>query len=295
VDVPPAIALAWDRGPGADSCIDGAELAARVEATLGRAVRPVRGDDAVRDSEVLEGSVAPLPSGGWIAVVDVRGANAAGLRREVTLDAPDCRQLDEAIALVVALMADAPLPRPPALVVPIRRAAVTVAVGPDVTIAIGMLPGLATGVGFSSDVAFPRYWHVVAWAHGWPISEALDEGSGARLAAWTFGVAPCLGTSLHDRWSVFGCAGVSAGVVYASGIGLALSRSRSLGYAETELRAGVRLRLGGPFALRLEGGLAVPWTRATYTFTAADGAERPVFRTAAVVPLARLGLEFRAP
>ena len=305
MDVPPAIELAWDRGQGADSCIDGVELANKVQATLGRPVRAVASgerrphatepDVRASGSEVLEGSVSPLPAGGWIAVVDVRDADAAALRREVTLDAPDCRQLDEAIVLVVALMADAPLPRPPALVVPTRRASPSIAIGPDLAFAVGMLPGVAAGVGFASDVEIPPYWHVSAWAHAWPISEALDGGSGARLAAWTFGAGPCVGTPDRERWSAFGCAGVVAGVVYASGVGLEVPQSRALAYVHGELRIGIRGRLTGPVFLRLEAGAAFPVARATYEFTAADGLPHDVFRTAAVVPLGRLGIEFRAP
>jgi hypothetical protein len=309
VDAPPAIELVWDRGHGADSCIEGAELAGRVQATLGRPVRSVRGgthdenepgaaNDSRRvaiGSEMLEGSVSPLPAGGWIAVVIVRGIDGAVLRREVTLAAADCRQLDEAIVLVVALMADAPSPRPPALVVRTRRDSTSIAIGPDVALAVGMLPGLALGFGFSSDVAIPPHWHVAAWAHAWPVSEVLDDGSGARLAAWTFGAGPCLGTASGERWSIFGCLGAAAGVVYASGVGLEVSHSRALAYVQGELRVGIRGRLWGPLFLRLEGGAAVPATRATYEFTAADGLARDVFRTAAVVPVARLGVEFRAP
>jgi hypothetical protein len=302
VDVPPAIELAWMRGQGAESCIDGVELSQRVQATIGRPVRAVStshdGEEGAPEAvEVLDGSVVPLPSGGWIAVVDVRGAQAASLRREVTLDAPDCRALDEAIVLVVALMADAPLPRPPALVVPLRRASVALAMGPDVAFASGMLPGVAPGVGLSIDVGFPRYWHLAAWAHAWPFDQALEGTSGARLAAWTFGVGPCVGPTIHDRVTVFGCIGVSTGVVYASGVGLDLSQSGSTAYFQGEVRAGGRARLWGPLSLRLEGGLGVPTTRATYFFTnnGADAHEVTVFRTAAVVPLIRLGLEFWSP
>ena len=315
MDVPPAIELVWDRGQGADSCIDGAELAGKVEATLGRPVRvPTRGDagrDAGRDEratstavpsseaapggEVLTGQVEPRASGGWVAVVAVRGGEGA-LRREVTLDASDCRQLDEAIVLVVALMADASVPRAPPLVVPVRQASASIGIGPDVAVAIGMLPGVATGIGFAADVTIPRYWHVAVWAHAWPLSEALDDGSGARLAAWTFGAGPCIGTPPRERWwSVFGCVGVTAGVVYANGVGLEVSRSRALSYAQGELRVGARARLSGPLFLRLELGAALPFVRAGYEFTAADGLSHEVFETAPAVPLARVGVEFLAP
>lgn len=315
MDVPPAIELAWDRAAGADTCIDGTELSERVQATIGRPVRVARGDakpgggeplGSERSTEtpssggieVLEGSVAPLPGAGWIAVVDVRGAKAAGLRREVTLDAPDCRALDEAIVLVVALMADAPLPRPPALVVPRRRTPVTLAMGPEVAVAIGLMPGVATGIGLSADLAIPGYWHVAAWAHAWPFDQALDGTSGARLAAWTFGVGPCAGAAVGERASVFGCAGVTGGVIYAGGVGVDAPQNRSIATFEVEARVGARVRLAGPLLVRLEVGLAVPTIRASYVFsdpTSGGSRDREVFRTAAVIPLARLGVEFQGP
>jgi hypothetical protein len=84
-------------------------------------------------------------------------------------------------------------------------------------------------------------------------------------------------------------------VVYASGIGLDLSHTSARPYVQVEVRAGVRVRIGGPMFLRLEGGLGVPISRDSYVFTRPDGTAQPVFETAALVPLGRLAVEFRAP
>ena len=120
-------------------------------------------------------------------------------------------------------MAEAALPVAPRLR-PCRSAdpAASVAIGPDVAFAWGMLPGIAAGFGLASDVAVPSFWHFSVWAHAWPVSEALDEGSGGRLGAWTFGAGPCVGRRGYPRVSFFGCAGVSGGLVYASGVGPAV-------------------------------------------------------------------------
>jgi hypothetical protein len=216
----------------------------------------------------------------------------------VTLGVPDCRQMDEAIVLVVALMAEAVLPVAPRLTLPVHRPPVSVAIGPDVAFAWGMLPGVVAGFGLASDVAIPPLWrlaHFSAWAHVWPVSQALDEGSGGRLGAWTFGAGPCIGGSGHERISLSGCAGVSGGVVYASGVGLEASHSRTLPYWQGEARIGLRLRIAGPAVVRLELGVGVPFARDSYRFIGANGVPREVFRTAAVVPLGRLAIEFRAP
>ena len=84
-------------------------------------------------------------------------------------------------------------------------------------------------------------------------------------------------------------------MVYANGVGLEVSRSRALPYVQAELRVGVRWRILAPLFLRLELGAALPVTRNAYQFTGADGAAHEVFRTAAVVPLGRLAVEFRSP
>jgi hypothetical protein len=293
VDALPAVELVWSRGPGAEACIDAGELARRVEATLGRSVRVAAAPSSEPEVVRLGGQVAPLGSG-WLAVVEVRAAGPA-LRREVALDVADCRQLDEDIVLVVALMADAAVPSTPRLTLALRPVTASVAIGPDMTVAVGMLPGLSVGFGLASDVAFPPYWHFAAWAHAWPTSEALDGGAGGRLAAWTFGLGPCLGHVGMERVAFFGCLGASGGVVYASGVGLAVPHSRSLPYVQGEVRAGLRVRLAGPAVVRVEAGLGLPIARNTYEFTDGAGAAHEVFRTAPLVPLGRLAVEFRAP
>ena len=319
-DALPTVQLLWSRGSGADACIDGADLARKVEATLGRPVISTRGgeggDGGKSDDKgegergrsaaegdgssgvvVLEGEVKPLGSG-WVAVVAVRAAGASPLRREVALDAPDCRQLDEAIVLVVALMADAAVPSPPRLSLPApppRVPGVTMALGLDVAVAAGMLPGVAPGFGLSADLALPPLWHVALWAHGWPLSRALDGGVGGSLAAWTFGLSPCIGKTGPDAVSLFGCAGVSGGVIYASGVGLADSESHDRPYLQGEIRVGLRIHAYGPLYARVELGAAIPAARDSYVFRGADGVPHEVFHTAAVIPLGRLGLEIRTP
>jgi hypothetical protein len=307
VSGPPAVELAWTRGDGAGTCIDGRELAARVEATIGRSVRAgspdgLAGGRSAADAEGspadatplrLDGQVLPLGHG-WIAVVQVQGAGPT-LRREVTLDVTDCRQLDEALVLVVALMAEAAVPSARRLTLPVRASPASVGIGHDVAMAIGMLPGVVPGFGLATELSLPPVWHLAAWAHAWPFSQALDGGSGGRLTAWTFGAGPCLGPTAPAGVSFFGCAGASGGVVYASGIGLDLPHTSARPYLQAEVRAGLRVRVSGPMFLRLEGGLGVPISRDSYEFTDADGATHTVFKTAAVVPLGRLAVEFRAP
>jgi hypothetical protein len=298
VQGPPAVELAWSRGAGAATCIDAGDLAAKVEATIGR---PVEALDAVAAGAPppeegplrLEGQVHPAGTG-WIAVVHVR-APGPTLRREVALDASDCRQFDEALVLVVALLVEAALPTGPRLGLPPRVPPAIVGAGLDVAVTAGMLPGVTMGVGLAAEVALPPFWHLTAWAHVWPPSSAFDDGSGGRLDAWTVGLGPCVGPAGHERWSLFGCVGASGGGVYASGIGLGVSHTSASPYLQGEARVGFRMRIAGPMFARLEAGVGLPAGRDSYAFTGADGVARVVFRTAAVVPLGRLAIEFRAP
>ncbi len=297
---PPAVELAWSRGPGAEACIDGRELAAQVEATIGRPVLPLtppmgdgRSPSLAEGSVQLEGKVQPLGRG-WMAVVEVRALGPV-LRREVALDAPECRRFDEALVLVVALLAEAAVPTPPRLTLPTPSPSASIGIGPDFAVATGMLPGVAVGFGLATEVALPPLWHLAAWAHAWPISKALDDGSGGGLSAWTFGVGPCVGPVGHQPLSFFACVGASGGVVYASGEGLEISHTSSRPYVQAEIRAGLRMRLAGPIFLRLEAGSGVPIARDSYRFTGTDGTSHAVFETAPVVALGRLAVEFRAP
>jgi hypothetical protein len=289
-----AVHLEWRRGPGAAACIEGAELARRVEATLGR---PVRASDEPGPVN-LQGEVKPLGSG-WIAVVDVRGTGPSPLRREVALDAPDCRQLDEALTLVVALMADAAIPSPPPLNVPrpaeASSSSFSMALGLDLAVEAGMLPGFAPGFGLSADAAFTAAWHLAVWVHGWPVARTLEGSVGGEAAAWTFGLGPCLGTSNERAVSWFGCVGASGGVIYASGIGLVGGTPAERPYLQAELRGGMRVHVAGPLYARLEIGLAVPVARDSYVFKDGDGGVHEVFHTASVIPLGRLGIEIRTP
>jgi len=92
-------ALNWVRHAGAESCIASVELAQLVEARLGRALF-VAAPDAVI---AIEGAVRPSNEGGFaaeIAVSDGRGTLYGSRELHATRD---CRELDEALALVIAV------------------------------------------------------------------------------------------------------------------------------------------------------------------------------------------------
>jgi len=292
VDSPAVVDLAWSRSPGAEGCIDRATLADKVEQIVGHGVFARERSDAT-----IRGTIGPGPGGrGWLAVVEARSEGTT-LERELTLSAADCRELDEALVLVVALMVDSSEKRAPlALPAPAERTAV--AIGPEVVAAYGMLPGAGLAFGLVSEVRVPPVWPVTLSTHFWPTwpnSQAVLGGSGGRFGAWTVGAAICPLTSAHLDWTVYGCAGGAGGVVYSSGVLLDISYSTTRPYAQASLLAGLRFRIGGPLFGSLEVEGAVPFSHDSYSYTQSDGSVHGVFQTAAVVALGHARLEVRVP
>jgi hypothetical protein len=92
--------LNWVRLPGADGCIAPVELANRVEQRLGRAVF-VRANDAIL---VIEGRVGPAVGGGFSAVLRVSDPDGTLYgSRELHVATADCHELDDIMALVIAI------------------------------------------------------------------------------------------------------------------------------------------------------------------------------------------------
>jgi hypothetical protein len=286
------IELAWNRSPGAESCIESRELVDKVEAVVGRGAFVPAG----RGSTVVVGTVGPAPAGGgWLAVVEARIGGVTATRRELGVDAPDCRQLDEAIVLVVALMADSAEAQPSVLRIPATPEPPSVGMGLDVAIALGMLPGAAVGLGLASEITIPPMWPVALWTHAWLPSLALQGDSGGRLGAWTLGAGICPVATTHRRWTFAGCLGASGGAIDSNGVDLDVPESKTLGFAEGEIRVGFRARIAGPFFAGIDLGAGIPFTRYAFHYTQADGTVRDVFHTAAVIPQAGARLEVRVP
>jgi hypothetical protein len=160
-----------------------------------------------------------------------------------------------------------------------------------------MLPNVATGFGLAADVKVPPVWPIAVWTHGWPMSEAIDVGSnfGGKLWAWTIGGATCPLNVGEARWGLYGCAGLTGGSIEAHGVNLDFSKSSTQTYLQAEARMGMRVRVGGPLFVALDIGGGVPFTRATYNYTQADGSTHQVFQTSAAIPFSRVRVEIRVP
>jgi hypothetical protein len=293
MDAAPSVDLVWTQDAGGDSCIGQSELEAKVRSALGPA--PVPAQEG-RGEAFVRGSVGRGPLGrGWFAVVEVRLGHAATLRRELTLDAPDCRQFDEAIVLVVALLLDAAVSSPPPLTIARSVPTISVSLGPDIAVAWGMLPGLSFGFGVVSEAEIGALWPIVLAAHEWPASRATDGVYGGDLGAFTFGAALCPAVLSLGVWQIFGCAGASGGGVTARGFNLDVPRPSVNPYVQIDTQVGLRVRVAPHLTARLGLGAGVPLIHDTYQFHQADGSAESVFFTSDVVAVGQVAIELRAP
>jgi hypothetical protein len=94
------VALNWVRLHGAESCVAAAQLAERVEGRLERKVFVLDARAAIS----IDGHVSPRAEGGFEAQVAVLDAEQRVLgQRALESRSADCRELDEALALVIAI------------------------------------------------------------------------------------------------------------------------------------------------------------------------------------------------
>jgi hypothetical protein len=94
------VRLQWERLAGAEACIDSTELAQRVEAQLGHEVFSPASAALV----IIDGQVAPALEHGFTATIHVRGPDGTLYgNREVSVPDPDCRKLDDVLALIISV------------------------------------------------------------------------------------------------------------------------------------------------------------------------------------------------
>ncbi|HET8940048.1 MAG TPA: hypothetical protein VFN67_41690 [Polyangiales bacterium] len=94
------VALDWRRSAGAEACIESVELERRVEQRLGREVFSHTNDAPV----IIAGAVAPATEQGFSANLRVSGPDGTLYgSREVSVLDPDCRKLDDVVALIISV------------------------------------------------------------------------------------------------------------------------------------------------------------------------------------------------
>jgi len=301
---PAPIRLQYQRGPGAETCPDEAQLREAIAAHLG--FDPF----ADQGKRVLEITVERVDSN-LMARVTIVGENgtAAG-ERVLRSSSPECRDLAAVVTLAVSMVLDplagesAPaglppiaLPPPAPTVSPVEAAAVSASApepaprphaGPDFEVGVAFLGAVGAvsspnlGLQLQLAVAWPLFSLGLEGRADFPVSQQLATGS-VDTSQLTASLVPCL-----TRWHLGLCALVTAGATRVQATGIEPSGSQLAPYVGLGGRAfgGVSLLdwLEARLQLDLLGQL-------THTSIMLDGSTvwsaPPVSGTAALALVAR--------
>jgi len=293
---PPPVALSWEAKPG---CMTAEELRKAVDWTLGRpAFRP--------DAEAtISGRVSPRASGGYEAVLAMRASDEDSvphtthvLAERTLTAATSCRELDDGMAVVVALMIDALGDEPVVLRRPER--------GPPLALSRSLLGGLDLGGGLTygllpaaagmaalrGELTPPLIPPLAVTLRLHAPSSTSSSPAGGTFSAWDAELAACPGFG-RGRLRVGACGGIGAGTLEGSPTGQVLAGTsivRPL-VLVSALPYGA-LRLGGNVWLRADAGVLVPLLRDTWGFEG-PGGYVGVFHPAVAIPLGSLSVELR--
>lgn len=250
--------LDYERAPGARDCASAEQLAAAVEARLGRRVFV-----AASEADLHAQLRAQRVGGGYRIALQLYDRDRHPLgRRQLSTRARHCSALDEALALVVSLAADVTLPAPvsssapvPALVVtpvpldtPIELPADTPAprqpwqVRPSVGLVVmsGWLPGVGVAAAVELELDPPSFWPFWLRASTF-LEERAGGATGGEFTAHTLELGICPWSPRGPRWQARLCAQQLLGVLQARGFGsdddrdeprvsVALGLEQTLGY-----------------------------------------------------------------
>ena len=304
--------LGWVRGAGAAECIGTRALAEAVEARLGRQVFV----SAARADVAVEGQIERGPAGAWRAVISVAGEGGRVLgTRELLRDAATCRELDEQLVLVIAVMIDpvaalrtaTPPIATPAPTVIVQRELVPVPyVAPPrldpwrtgvhlgAIFALGLLPKPGVGLALRGRITPPRWPTLEIGGAIWAANQAESGGVGARFTLAEGLAALCTPALAALGLELGGCLGARGGLIRAGGFGFDLAQDRERPTFAASLEGRLRKRIAGPLTLAVSPGLLVPFVRDRFFYSEQAGQKLEVFRMSPLVGTleATLGLEF---
>jgi hypothetical protein len=296
--------LEWVRLAGAGSCIDAAELEARVKRRLGTEPFDPRASRSIEGVVQRTGAV-------WRAqiVVRARSDDANPPRRELESAAADCESLGNAIVLAVALaidpeaaFSDATVKRPPppppveapTPTAPESRTAsaeATLAGRAELTLAgqLGLLPKASLGLSVGVATELTRRFELGLRARAFPEVEVGGEPSYAvGLTALTLELCPVARPG--QRVVLRACAGPSLGLLHAAVLVGDRTQPGQRASLAAELGLDAAFALTPTLAFELSARAAVPVTR--YRFTV-EGSEQALFAQSVIAGMASAGVELR--
>jgi hypothetical protein len=305
-DRPAAVAIVWQRGPAATACAGADQLAGAVRGQLRRnRLAPTAGADA---DAVIRGRTERRPGGGWRAVIRVTrpGGELLG-RRQLTEPGPDCRRLDRALAVVLAMIVDSALVAPPpqpardgerprlrdrsAGPAPSWRFAIGIAVQGE----LGRLPGSPLGGALVGRIEPPAVWPVELSVDGWRRATADAGGGRAELDYRSASAQLCPLSWRPGAVGLEGCAGGQLGLIRARGAGFVDNRDRRELVVDGRADLRFELRPGRRWFARiaLSGWLAL--SRPGFSYRAVDGSTVSLYDPAIVAAGGQIAVGARFP
>lgn len=303
-DTNPTVSLGLTRAAGAEVCITAHDLAARVEARLGRGTFV----SAAQADLFIDARVAPAGRG-WHATVAASRANGSRVGvRELASPGADCHGLDDDLVLVVALVID-PMaterPRPSApttpdvvyvpVVVPAPVPAWAIDARAAMTMLGGLLPATAPGLEAALVTTPPGAWPIELGVIATRRASADDDGRGADARVVLGSVALCPTLAARDRYRLQLCAGGAAGALLVRSRGLDPGGGGDHATGLLSARGRASAHIAGRLHAVLDLGMIVPLARRSLSYTALDPATLRVERhelsdTAAIGWIVSLGL-----
>jgi hypothetical protein len=322
---PVGVSLVVDRGPGTEQCIDAAALEQGVEARLHR-------------TAFLHQGVAPLRIGlrlkrrgrhDWSAELRLESESGENLgERKLRTTAAHCSALDDSLALVVALLVDAPLGErereierasatspaspptqtPTKAELPIRAPKATTIELPSTTIAprqpwhweataaaslaLGLLPGLGTGfaLGLSAQPSAGPELRLFGEIYAARDAHEGPAQAGARFSALFVGLEVCPLAAQLGGLRVAACAGQNLGRLHATAFGYDQNWSANDLLYTLLARGELVIPLSGRLSARLSGRAEFPLSRPVFYYGAPENAERDVFELSPTLAVLEAGL-----
>lgn len=280
--------LSWVRLPGAEACISGKELSRAVEARLHH---PALGAPSETDV-AIEGYIGPGAEAGFHAIVTLTDAHGVVVgKRELDGGTAECRDIDEALALAIALMIDPdaafaasakpaahpPAPKPakpppgkPPPPPPYRGGLVVGAVA-----GFGLLPHTAFGLWVGGFVEPPGLFPLEIGAHLWldQLDQVASMGQDVQVAfsRTTVGVSACPLDAHIGAFRFSACAGMEAGTLTGTGaVNDGAKRERSA-IVDVAVRGHAQVRIVNHVAVRITPALAVPLVRDSFDYLPDNG------------------------
>jgi hypothetical protein len=303
-----SVQFAWVRGEGAEGCAAEAAIEQQIALRLGRA--PFSGNA----SRSVEGIVA-REGERWIVRIVVREGKSSLGSRQIASDAPDCKAIEAASILAIALIIDpeatlrelpragtsdgaepapapakapprpasAPRPAPPNRAEPpATKLRLTSAVHGGVS--LGLLPRPAPTIAWSASLKRNKLeaWAGVTWA---PEVRTSDDKYGFGLTTGWLGL--CFSIVRFSRGSLLTCGAVAGGAIHAVVYRLEPVEPGQQPWVAGLLSERLRVAVLPPLVAEVGVNLLAPWTR--YQFVTDN---RPVFTQppAAMTVLVGLGV-----